>query len=253
MKIITWNVNGLRALHGKNAISSVIALNPDVICLQEIKARPEQINNDLVDLPGYQGIWNPAERAGYSGVLTYTKLPPEWTKTGLGNPEFDIEGRVIWTKFHKTHLFNIYFPNGQRGQDRVDYKLRFYDQLLMICKNLMKSGEEIIITGDFNTAHTEIDLANPKENEKYSGFLPEEREKITEYLNSGFHDIFRILYPKKIQYSWWTYRFKARERGIGWRLDYYLITKGLIERVKDVSIFDDIQGSDHCPVMLELN
>lgn len=252
MKILTWNVNGLRALHAKNAVKQVLQLDPDVLCFQEIKARPEQIKEELLEIAPYQSVWNPAERAGYSGVLTYYKQKPIWIKKGFDNPEFDIEGRVIWMKFPDFHLFNIYFPNGQRGQERVDYKLRFYDCLLMKCQEIMQNGEEIIITGDFNTAHTEIDLANPEENQKYSGFLPEEREKVTEFLRAGFHDIFRVRYPEKVQYTWWTYRFKARERGIGWRLDYYLVTKGLINKIKDINILEEIFGSDHCPVMLEL-
>lgn len=252
MRIITWNVNGLRALHSKNAFGPILKFNPDIICLQEIKARPEQIDDKFKEVSGFSSVWNPAERPGYSGVLTYYKKPPLKINKGFNVEEFDCEGRVIWIKYSEFHLFNIYFPNGQRGQERVDYKLRFYDQLMSVCQGIMKNNEEIIITGDFNTAHTEIDLANPVENSKYSGFLPEEREKVTEYLNSGFHDIFRIKYPEKIQYTWWTYRFKARERGIGWRLDYYLVTKGLIDRIKDVTILDEIPGSDHCPVMLEL-
>ena len=164
-----------------------------------------------------------------------------------------MEGRVIRTDFEKFVLFNIYFPNGQRGLDRLDYKLEFYAKLLDICDGLHASGKCVIITGDFNTSHNNIDLKNPKENSKTSGFLPEERAWIDRYLSHGFVDVFRSLYPEKIQYTWWTYRMQARKRGIGWRLDYYLISESLMSLVRDTTIYDTIEGSDHCPVMLELD
>lgn len=252
MKICTWNVNGLRAILGKGFAQSINNLNPDVLCLQEIKARPEQIDPDSREITGYQSWWNPAERPGYSGVATFSKVKPLDVVFGLGDPQFDVEGRVIRLQFKDFYLYNIYFPNGQRGKERVDYKLAFYDLLLQQCKDLIKSGNQVIITGDFNTSHTEIDLANPKENETTSGFLPEERVWIDVYLQNGFIDIYRKLNPDAREYTWWTYRFKARERNIGWRLDYYLISSGLEQKAKEVRIFGDILGSDHCPVMLEL-
>jgi exodeoxyribonuclease-3 len=254
MKITTWNVNGFRAVLKKDFINSVHSLAPDILCLQELKAKEEQLIAEDILVPGYDYLWNSATRPGYSGVGTYIKksLNINDHSTGLGVDEFDVEGRVIQTRFGNTVLFNIYFPNGQRGQERVDYKLRFYARLLDICNEEHEKGRNIIITGDFNTAHNEIDLANPKENSKISGFLPEERVWIDKFLENGFTDAFRKLYPEKVQYTWWTYRVNARARGIGWRLDYFLISNLIYDRVIDVTIFDQIQGSDHCPVTLEI-
>lgn len=254
MKITTWNVNGFRAVLKKDFLTSIESLAPDILCIQELKAKEEQLQPENITIPGYEYLWNSAVRPGYSGVGTYIKqgFVIEGQTTGLGVEEFDIEGRVIQTHFNNTILFNIYFPNGQRGQERVDYKLRFYARLLDICNEEHAKGKKIIITGDFNTAHNEIDLANPKENSKISGFLPEERVWIDKYLESGFTDAFRELYPDKVQYTWWTYRVNARARGIGWRLDYFLITNSLMKSVKDVTIHDQVLGSDHCPVTIEL-
>ncbi len=252
MKIITWNVNGIRAALGKNALNWAFAQQPDVLCLQEIKARPDQLKEEQRTRDGYEVIWNPAERPGYSGVATFTAASPLDVELGLSSPRFDIEGRVIRTRHPNFLLFNIYFPNGQRGQERVGYKLDFYARLLEICDELHARGENIVITGDFNTAHMPIDLKNPKENETTSGFLPEEREWVQKFLDHGFVDAYRRLYPDKVQYTWWTYRFAARARGIGWRLDYFLVSEKLFPRVKDVIVHEDVQGSDHCPVELLL-
>ena len=250
MKIITWNINGLRAILKKGLLDWVQAETPDILCLQEIKARPDQVSEEDRDVPGYEIIWNPAERPGYSGVATWTRKAAKDIKLGMDAPRFDTEGRVIRTHHDDFYLYNIYFPNGQRGQDRVDYKLEFYAHLLEICNSLHASGKNIIITGDFNTAHREIDLRNPKENEKTSGFLPEERAWVEKYIEHGFVDIYRHLYPEREQYTWWTYRFNARARNIGWRIDYFLISEALVPRVKDVLVQDDVMGSDHCPVTL---
>ena len=248
MKIVTWNVNGLRAALKKDALSSVLSWIPDLLCLQEIKARPEQLADEQRNIPGYRIIWNPAERPGYSGVATLMREEGLEVELGMNAPQFDIEGRVIRTRQSNFLLYNIYFPNGQRGKDRVDYKLDFYAHLLETCDALHAAGENIIITGDFNTAHMPIDLKNPKENETTSGFLPEEREWVQKFIDHGFVDVYRELYPEREQYTWWTYRFNARPRGIGWRIDYFLVSKALVPRVKDVIIHDNVQGSDHCPV-----
>lgn len=252
MKITTWNVNGFRAIIKKGFKESVLSLNPDILCIQETKAKLEQVKELDYQLPGYDLHWNAAERPGYSGVATYYKsdLSIKFTEFGIGVDEFDTEGRTIRTDLDDIVLYNNYFPNGQRGQDRVDYKLRFYARLLENCKELHKLGKKIVITGDFNTAHKEIDLANPKENNKTSGFLPEEREWIDIYLDNGFKDSYRELYPDKIQYTWWTYRFNARARNIGWRLDYFLVSNDYHKSVKDVIVHEEITGSDHCPVSL---
>lgn len=252
MKIITWNVNGIRAALGKGALDPIWALSPDVLCLQEMKARPEQLKEDQVQVLRYPYAWNPAEKAGYSGVATFFKDQPLDVQMGLGESKFDVEGRVISTLHPGFRLFNIYFPNGQRGKDRVDYKLEFYATLLKLCDKLHKKGESLIITGDFNTAHMPIDLKNPKSNETTSGFMPEEREWVQKFLDHGFVDIYRKLYPEKVQYTWWTYISNARARNVGWRIDYFLISESLVSQVKDVIIHDNILGSDHCPVELIL-
>ena len=252
MKIITWNVNGIRAALGRHALDWAFAQQPDALCLQEVKARREQLNEEQLSQLQLRDVWNAAQRPGYSGVATFYKNQPHEIVVGMGEEQFDVEGRVIQTVMAGCRLFNIYFPNGQRGQQRVDYKLAFYAQLLKLCDDLHKKGENIIITGDFNTAHMPIDLKNPKANEKTSGFLPEEREWVQAFLDHGFVDVFRHLYPDKVQYTWWTYRLNARQRGIGWRLDYYLVSKDLLPRVADVIIHDEVLGSDHCPVELVL-
>lgn len=253
MRIITWNVNGIRATLGKDALDWAFDKEPDALCLQEVKARPEQLNEEQrfsLRLP-YE--WNSAERAGYSGVATFYKKKPDEIVTGMNAPQFDVEGRVIQTRWAGLRLFNIYFPNGQRGHDRVRYKLEFYAHLLELCKSLHEKGEQVIITGDFNTAHKPIDLKNPKANEKTSGFLPEEREWVRNFLDNGFVDAYRRLYPERVQYTWWTYRLNARARDIGWRLDYFLVSEALMPRVRDVAIHDQVMGSDHCPVELILD
>ena len=252
MKIITWNVNGIRAALGKNALDWAFGQQPDFLCLQEVKAREEQLDDDQHRILKLPHVWNPAQRPGYSGVVTFFKQRPDEIVMGLGDEQFDVEGRVIQTVWGGLRLFNIYFPNGQRGQDRVDYKLAFYARLLDLCETLHKRGEQIVITGDFNTAHMPIDLKNPKQNEKTSGFLPEEREWVQNFLDHGFVDAYRRLYPEKVEYTWWTYRLNARQRGIGWRLDYFLVSEALMPRVKDVIIYDKVMGSDHCPVELLL-
>ncbi len=253
MKITSWNVNGIRAAHQKGALNWIWEQGAELICLQEIKAKQEQVPEEIKNVPDYKAFWNPAERPGYSGVATYTKIEPSFVGMGLDNPRFDVEGRVIRTDMEDFVLFNIYFPNGQRGHDRVQYKLDFYEHLLQICDALQCDGKNIIITGDFNTAHQEIDLANPKENIATSGFLPEERVWIARYLDHGFIDVYRDLYPERQQYTWWNYRFGARRRNIGWRIDYFLVTEGLKHKVEDVIVWEEVLGSDHCPVTLVLS
>lgn len=253
MKIITWNVNGIRAALGKNALNWAFEQDPDALCLQEVKARPDQLSDEQHATFKLPFIWNPAEKAGYSGVTTFYKNEPDEIVLGMDEPSFDVEGRVIQTRWAGLRLFNIYFPNGQRGHDRVQYKLDFYAHLLKLCQSLHKKGEQIVITGDFNTAHMPIDLKNPKANEKTSGFLPEEREWVQKLLENGFVDAYRALYPDRVQYTWWTYRLNARARGIGWRLDYFLVSEALMPRVRDVVVHDGVMGSDHCPVELILD
>jgi exodeoxyribonuclease III len=253
MKIITWNVNGIRAALNKSALDWAFSQQPDFLCLQEVKARVDQLTKEHTVVLKLPYTWNAAQRAGYSGVTTFYKKTPDEIVIGMGDDLFDAEGRVIQTVEAGIRLFNIYFPSGQRGLERVSYKLSFYSHFLNLCDELHKKGESMIITGDFNTAHMPIDLKNPKQNQKTSGFMPEEREWVQKFLDHGFADVYRHLYPDKVQYTWWTYRLDARKRGIGWRLDYFLISKNLIPRVKDVIIHDEIIGSDHCPVELILD
>lgn len=252
MKIITWNINGVRAALNKGALDWAWQQKPDVLCLQEVKARPEQLSAAQADALGLRYVWNPAERPGYSGVTTFYKRQPLEVGLGIGDPRFDVEGRVISSLHPGFRLFNLYFPSGTRGQERVNYKLDFYAHLLTQCDLLHARGEALILTGDFNTAHQPIDLKNPKANQKTSGFMPEERAWVQKYLDHGFVDIFRHLYPEKVQYTWWTNILNARQRGVGWRIDYFLISKALVPRVWDVIIHDGVLGSDHCPVELVL-
>lgn len=252
MKITTWNVNGIRAVMKKGSFAWARSYAPDILCLQEVKAGFHQVPEEERDIPGYTCYWNAARRPGYSGVAVYSRNAPLAVDYGLGDDRFDDEGRVIRLRFPSFHLYNIYFPNGQRGQERVDYKLDFYSCLLDQCDRLHAAGEKVIITGDFNTAHREIDLAHPKSNENTSGFLPEERAWIDHYLAHGFVDIFRKLYPERKQYTWWTFITNARARNIGWRLDYFLVSESMAGQVEDVVTHVDVYGSDHCPVTLAL-
>ena len=251
MKIITWNVNGLRAAINKGILEWLASQQADVICLQEVKARSDQVTDEQLSiLDGYQAVWNSAQRPGYSGVLTFTRVSPVEVRTELRREEFDSKGRLIAVRYPSFWLYNIYFPNGQRDHNRLDYKLRFYAELLTQCDRMHAEGESIIVTGDFNTAHNEIDLRNPKQNVNTSGFMPVERAWVDRYLQQGFADAYRELYPDRVQYTWWTYRLNARQRNIGWRLDYYLVSESLMPSVVDVIVHDDILGSDHCPVTL---
>lgn len=250
MKIITWNVNGLRAVLNKGALRWAWEQQPDILCLQEIKVRPDQLNDAQRNFPGYEVLWNPAERPGYSGVATFLRALCLEHCLGLNVPLFDVEGRVISTLHNGFRLFNVYFPSGQRGRERVEYKLDFYAHLLALCDRYHAQGENLIITGDFNTAHMPIDLRNPRQNQRTSGFLPEERAWVQKYIDHGFVDIYRHLYPDRVQYTWWTFRATARERRVGWRLDYFLVSKALLPRIVDVIIHEEVLGSDHCPVEL---
>ena len=252
MEIVTFNVNGLRAILKKDFMNWFKIQNPDILCLQEIKSTKEQVKGDILETEDYNTYWNSAERPGYSGVITFSRESPIDIQFGLGIDRFDKEGRLIKTKFTDFTLINVYFPNGKMSAERLKFKLDYYDAFLEFSENLKKNGEELIITGDFNTAHKEIDLANPKDNEKYSGFLPIEREWMDKFVSFGYIDTFRKFHPEGEQYTWWTYRFKARERNIGWRIDYFFLTEGLIDKVQDSIILKDVYGSDHAPILLRL-
>lgn len=253
MKILSWNVNGLRAALRKGALIWAWNQKPDALCLQEIRTRPDQLTDEQRAFSGYHAIWNPAEKAGYSGVATFLRSPAIKSKSGLGRRRFDVEGRVISTLHPDFRLLNVYVPSGTRGRERVDFKLDFYSHLLKVCDRLHNNGEALILTGDFNTARTPMDLKNPKSNQKTSGFMPEERAWVQKFLDHGLIDIYRHLYPERVQYTWWTNILNARQRGVGWRIDYFLISESLTPRVKDAIIHDGIPGSDHCPIELILN
>jgi exodeoxyribonuclease III len=255
MRITTWNVNGLRAALGKGLHESIATIDADVLCLQEIKARPDQLDTDAVNSINRifpHVTWNPAKRPGYSGTSTWARIKPDEVELGLGVTEFDIEGRVITSHYPGFKLFNIYFPNGQHDLGRVPFKLDFYARLLEMCDQIHSQGQKVILCGDFNTAHREIDLAHPRENSKATGFLPEERVWIDNYLSHGFVDVFRNLYPDRVEYTWWTFLANARKNNVGWRLDYFLISEALLTQVTDVITHSSIMGSDHCPVTLVL-
>lgn len=254
MRIVSWNVNGIRAVANKGFADAVKAMDADIIGIQETKAQIDQLGPEITQLEGYKSWFYSAERKGYSGTALYSRIEPEDVTFGLGTNEFDHEGRTICADFGKFVLFNIYFPNGGRGDDFVKFKLRFYDCFLDRVRELESKGREVICCGDVNTAHKEIDLSNPKANSKISGFLPEERVYMDHFAEAGLTDTFRMLYPdKKECYTWWSYKTAARERNVGWRIDYFFATKGLLPNVKESNMMSDVMGSDHCPVYLDLN
>lgn len=252
MRIITWNVNGLRAVLHKNWPSLIENYNPDIICLQEIKIGDKEMGQLDKEFKDYKITWNSAERAGYSGTAILYKNDLKVKEIPIEDYEFKKEGRVTQIKIGKLNIFSVYIPNGKRDLSRVDYKLDFSDKLINSLCPLSKNKEKIILTGDFNTAHNEIDLANPKSNDNHTGFLPVERHWLDRFLAEDFIDVFRYLYPSEVKYSWWAYRTAARERNIGWRLDYFFVNNGWMEDISDCQILNDIKGSDHCPVLLDV-
>ncbi len=242
----------MRAVLKKDFLPWFKKESPDVLCLQEIKAFQSQVPPEFVHFPGYTACFNSAKRPGYSGVATLAKVKPLSVKTGFGVPRFDDEGRVLETEFNHFILCNIYFPNGKSGDERLKYKMDFYDEALKYFQKLTKKGRKLVICGDYNTAHKPIDLARPKQNEKISGFLPEERAWMDRLVKAGFIDTFRVLKPEAVEYSWWDMRTGARERNIGWRIDYHFISENLRPHLKEAYIMPEVTGSDHCPVGVEL-
>lgn len=249
MKFISWNVNGLRACVGKGFAESFKQLDADFFCLQETKMQEGQLD---LNFEGYTSYWNYAEKKGYSGTAIFTRHQPISVSYGLGIEEHDHEGRVITLEMQDFYLITVYTPNSQDGLRRLDYRMTWEDDFLEYIKRLDEK-KPVIVCGDLNVAHEEIDLKNPKSNRKNAGFTDEEREKMTKWLNSGFTDTFRYFYPEqKDIYSWWSYRFKAREKNAGWRIDYFIVSNRLQERLDKAKIHTEIYGSDHCPVELTL-
>lgn len=250
MELISWNVNGIRAIEKKGFIDWLKNRKPDVLGIQETKAHPSQLSDDLLNIEGYHSYFSAAAKKGYSGVAIYTKKEPILVEHGIGIEKFDSEGRIIIAHYEDFILFNCYFPNGSASDERFAFKMEFYEAVLEYF-NAMK-GKNIIICGDVNTAHQPIDLKRPKENSKISGFLDMERAWITKLLDCGFIDTFRYLHPEEVKYSWWSYRYNARKTNAGWRLDYFFTDPNLKERITKAEILNEVIGSDHCPIVLEM-
>ena len=249
MKLISWNVNGLRAVVGKGFVDIFNGLDADIFCVQETKLQAGQID---LELPGYEQYWNYAEKKGYSGTAVFTRVKPLNVTYGLGIEQHDTEGIVITVEYETFYLVNVYTPNSKDGLARLPYRMDWEDVFRMYLK-MLEESKPVVVCGDLNVAHEEIDLKNPKTNRKNAGFSDEERGKMTELLDAGFIDTFRYFYPDKAgEYSWWSYRFNARKNNAGWRIDYFIVSEALKERLKGASIHQEIFGSDHCPVELEL-
>lgn len=255
MKFLSWNVNGIRAAAKKGFANWLQQTDADLIGVQETKAHPEQLQDELLAPPGFVAYYNPAERKGYSGTAFFAReqSQPIAVLNNTGVPTLDGEGRVIIAEYIDYYVYNVYFPNGRAGKERLDYKMKFYDEFLAYVNNVRETTKRgAIICGDFNTAHTEIDIARPKENSKTSGFLPEERAWIDQLIASGFTDSFRVFNHEGGNYSWWDMRTRARERNAGWRLDYFFVSDEIRDRIAGAGILADVMGSDHCPVGLQI-
>ena len=249
MRLVTWNVNGLRACLGKGFLDFFQRVDADVVCLQETKLQPDQI---ALELPGYRLFWNSAEKKGYSGTAVFTRVEPLSVTCGIGLDAHDHEGRVITAEFDGFFLVCCYTPNAQNELARIDYRMQWEDDLREYLLTLDRE-KPVIYCGDLNVAHQEMDLKNPKTNRQNPGFSDEERAKMTRLLESGFADTFRTLHPEEITYSWWSYRFHAREKNAGWRIDYFIVSRRLLPCVTDAAIRTEVYGSDHCPVVLQLD
>lgn len=253
IRLVSWNVNGYRAVMKKDFLASIKTLNADIVGLQETKLQEAQLTQAMKEIDGYQAAFSFSTlKKGYSGVAAYSRLTPKVVRNGIGDPRFDDEGRIVALEFDAFTFFNVYFPNGQMSDARLQYKLDFYRAFFEHAERLRQAGKRLIITGDFNTAHNEIDLKHPGPNSKRSGFLPIERRWLDRIVAMGYVDTFRHCYPDTVKYSWWSYRFNARKTNAGWRIDYFFVTDDMIRDgwVKDAFIDNDIFGSDHCPVGL---
>jgi exodeoxyribonuclease-3 len=251
-RLISWNVNGIRAVHRKDALLPVFNEKPDILCIQETKAHPDQLDADLLEIGDYHAHYVSAEKKGYSGVAMYSLVQPRSVQNGFGIGRFDSEGRILIAEFEEFTLFNIYYPNGKASKERLQYKLDFYDAFLGVVEEVRHQGRNVVICGDVNTAHKEIDLARPKENETTSGFLPIEREWMDKFVAKGYLDTLRVFNNEPEQYTWWDYKTRARERNVGWRIDYFYINEEFKGSLADAYILPQYLGSDHCPVGIDL-
>ncbi len=253
MKIISWNVNGLRAVHRKGNFEGILSPQNDIVCLQETKSLPEQLPPELQNPAGFHAYFNyPKLKKGYSGVAIFSKSKPIEVFYGMKSGERDLEGRIIGAEFTDFYLLNVYFPNGGGGPDRLAYKLSFYEEFILFVEGLRKK-KPIIFCGDVNTAHKEIDLARPKENEKNTGFLPEERAWIDKVIELSYLDVFRLFNPDSTgAYTYWDMKTYARDRNVGWRIDYFFVSNELASRIKNALIMGDVFGSDHCPISMDI-
>ncbi len=252
IRIVSWNVNGIRAAEKKGFLTWLRTSNADIVAVQETKAQPDQVSGDLRAPAGYHVHWCAAERKGYSGVATFSRDEPKGITRGLGDPRFDGEGRVLISTFDDLVVFNIYFPNGGRGPEWVSHKLAFYARFVEVVQAAIARGVRVVVVGDVNTAYQEIDLARPRENRTTSGFLPEEREAMAAFFAVGLIDTFRALHPTAAKYTWWSPWAGARQRNIGWRLDYIFVSPNLREAILDADVYPEVPGSDHCPVAVTL-
>lgn len=252
MRLLSWNVNGIRAAQRKGFVDWVSQIGPDILCIQETKASPEQLSEELTAMPGYHVYFSSAERKGYSGVATYSNVKPQDVAHGLGIEKFDNEGRILRMDYADFTLFNIYFPNGKSSEERLDYKMEFYDAFLEHLGQLKRQGRNVVICGDVNTAHKEIDLARPKPNEKISGFLPVERAWMDQWVSHGYVDTLRMFNQEPGQYSWWDARGGGRSKNVGWRIDYFFVSESMKDKVTGAFIMPDVMGSDHCPIGIDL-
>lgn len=246
-EILSWNVNGMRSVLRKGFLEWFEKARPDILCLQETRVYPDDLTAEQRAPKGYTSYWMPAEKKGYSGVGVYVKKEP-LSVSPLGKKEFDAEGRVQLIEYKDYTIVNAYFPNSQPERRRIDYKLKFVSAIKRLCNKLVRNGTHVILCGDYNIAHREIDLARPKQNENNPGYLPEERDAMTKFLKTGYVDTFRHFCPEPGHYSWWSYRANARAKNVGWRIDYHCVNKELLPRVADARIHDEVMGSDHCPV-----
>jgi exodeoxyribonuclease-3 len=253
MRIFSYNVNGIRSALNKGMYSWLKVESPDILCLQEMKAHPDQIDEGLFTDLGYRIYWHPAAKRGYSGVAILSKIEPDFVEVGSGMDDYDQEGRILRADYADFSIMSLYIPSGSSGDDRQTFKMKFLNDFLPYIEEVRNRKPNLIVSGDFNICHKPIDIHNPVSNKNSSGFLPEEREWVTKFLEKGFIDTFRFFNDQPHQYTWWSFRFNARTRNLGWRIDYHMATTEMRKRLIDARIFPDIIHSDHCPILLEIN